>query len=107
MDCLFCSIARKETQGEIVFENEKFIAFKDINPKASVHLLIVPKQHIESLQHITERDKELMGELLLTVQSIAQDMGLKGYKVQMNVGRKGGQEIDHMHFHLLADNTHV
>lgn len=103
MDCLFCSIAKKETKGELVFENEKFVAFKDIYPKAKVHLLIVPKQHIASLQDVTERDRELMGELLLTVKNIAQDMGLKGYKVQMNVGRKGGQEIDHIHVHLLAD----
>ena len=103
MDCLFCSIVKKETQGEIVFENEKFVAFKDIRPKSKVHLLIVPKQHIASLQDVTERDMELMGELLLTVKNIAQDMGLAGYKVQMNVGRKGGQEVDHIHVHLLAD----
>lgn len=102
MECIFCQIANKEKSGEIVYEDEKFVAFKDINPKARVHLLIVPRKHIESIDHVEIQDKELMGELLLTAQKIARDQKLDGYKLQFNVGRKGGQLIDHLHLHLLS-----
>lgn len=104
MDCLFCSIAKKEIQSDIVFENDSVIAFKDNNPKVKTHLLIIPKKHIESLKDIAEHDKELMGELLVAAHTIAKDNELEGYKLQMNVGKKGGQEIDHIHLHLLAND---
>jgi histidine triad (HIT) family protein len=102
MDCLFCQIANKEKQSAIVYEDEKFVAFKDIRPKASVHLLIVPRKHIESIDQVGSEDKELMGELILTAQKIARGQKLEGYKLQFNVGRKGGQLIDHLHLHLLS-----
>jgi len=102
MDCLFCQIAKKELPSEIVYEDKKFVAFKDIRPKAPVHLLIVPRKHIESIDHVKIQDKELMGELLLTAQKIAKEYKLEGYKLQFNVGRKGGQLIDHLHLHLLS-----
>lgn len=104
MDCLFCSIAKKEISADVVFEDDSFVVFKDISPKAETHLLIITKKHIESLKDITEHDKELMGGLLLTAQKIAKDKKLDGYKLQMNVGRKAGQEIDHIHLHLLAND---
>ena len=101
-DCLFCKIAKKEAPSEMVYEDENFSAFKDLYPKAPFHILIVPKKHIHSVDHIEVEDKELMGELILVAQKIAKENTLKGYKLQINVGRVGGQEIDHLHLHLLA-----
>lgn len=100
--CLFCKIANKEEKSEIVYEDEKIVAFKDVNPLAPVHLLIIPKKHIPSVDHVEIEDKSLMGELILTAQKIAKEKNLKGYKLQINVGRPAGQIIDHLHLHLLA-----
>jgi len=102
MNCLFCNIAKGEKKAEIVYENDKVIAFKDIHPKAPVHLLIVPKKHIPSLFHLEIKDKTLMGELILVAQKIAKEKNLKGYRLKINVGRPAGQIIDHLHLHLLA-----
>ncbi|MEK7519367.1 MAG: histidine triad nucleotide-binding protein [Patescibacteria group bacterium] len=105
MDCLFCKIVNKEMPSEMVYEDENFVAFKDIRPKAPLHFLVVPKKHIHSVDHIEVEDKSLMGELILAVQRIAREKNLKGYKLQINVGREGGQEIDHLHLHLLSYAT--
>lgn len=102
-NCLFCKIAKKEIPSEIVHEEEKFLVFKDINPKASFHVLLIPKKHIESIDHVELQDKELMGELILCAQKVAREKNLQGYKLAINVGRKGGQIVDHLHLHLLAD----
>ena len=102
MDCLFCKIINKEVPADIVYEDDEFLAFNDINPKAPVHILIVPKKHIPSVDHVEIGDKELMGELILVAQKIAREKKLKGYKLIINVGREGGQVIDHLHLHLLA-----
>lgn len=102
-ECLFCKIANKETPAEIVYEDEKVVAFKDINPKAPVHLLIVPKKHIPSVDHVEIGDKELMGDLILAAQKIARGKNLAGYKLVINVGRPAGQIIDHLHLHLLSE----
>ena len=102
-ECLFCNIAQKKVPSDIVHEDEKFFVFKDINPKASFHVLIVPKKHIESVDHVELQDKELMGELILCAQKVAREKSLEGYKLAVNVGRKGGQLIDHLHLHLLSD----
>lgn len=102
MDCLFCKITQKELPADIVYEDEHFVAFKDIRPKAPVHLLVVPRKHIESIDHAEIHDKELLGALLLTAQTIARQQNLDGYKLQINVGRKGGQLIDHLHVHLVS-----
>ena len=104
-NCLFCKIANKEIPSEIVYEDDKVIAFKDANPQAPVHLLIIPKKHIPSVDHIEIEDKSLMGELILTAQKIAKEKNLKGYKLQINVGRAGGQLIDHLHLHLLSEKS--
>jgi len=101
-DCLFCKIAKKEIFSEIVYEDEKFVIFKDTNPQAPVHLLIIPRKHIPSVNHVEIEDTGLMGELILTAQKIAKEKNLKGYKLQINVGRDGGQLIDHLHLHLLS-----
>lgn len=101
-DCIFCNIANKKTPAQIVYENKKIIAFKDIHPKAPLHLLIIPKKHIPSVAHLKIEDKTLMGELILTAQKIAKEKKLKGYKLMINVGRPAGQIIDHLHLHLLS-----
>lgn len=104
MTCLFCKIANKEIPAEIVYEDKKFLAFKDINPQAPVHLLIIPKEHIESVDHLKEKNKELIGELFLVAQKVAREEGLakEGYRLIINVGKKAGQTIDHLHLHLLG-----
>ena len=102
MGCVFCKIANKEAPAEIVYEDEEFLAFPDIRPKAALHLLLIPKKHIPTLHEAEERDMELMGKLLLTAQKVGRLKQLKGYKLQMNVGKEGGQEVDHVHLHLLA-----
>lgn len=104
MDCIFCKIIKKEAPAEIVFENDQVVAFKDINPKAPIHILIVPKRHIVSVNHIEEEDRTLLGELFLAAKKIAKEKKLEGYKLLINVGRKGGQIIDHLHLHLLSGN---
>lgn len=102
MDCLFCKIIKKELASEIVYEDDKILAFKDINPQAPVHFLIVPKKHIPSVDHVEFQDKELMGDLILAAQKIAKEKKLRGYRLQINVGRSAGQIVDHLHLHLLS-----
>lgn len=98
-DCLFCSIAADKTK--LIWENQYAAAFNDISPKAPVHVLIVPKTHVDSLDHL--EDAELGGHLLMAVREVAHQLDVKGrYRVQINVGREGGQFVDHLHLHLLA-----
>lgn len=101
--CVFCKIINKEQSADIVCENEEFIAFKDINPVSPVHILIVPKKHIASVIELQPQDKELAGGLILFAQKIAKDNNLSGYKLTFNVGREGGQIIDHLHLHLIGN----
>lgn len=102
MDCIFCKIIDKEVPSDIVYENDEIIVIKDTDPKAAIHLLIIPKKHILSVNHIETEDKALMGDLILTAKKIAKEKSLKGYKLLINVGREGGQIIDHIHLHLLS-----
>jgi histidine triad (HIT) family protein len=102
MDCIFCKIAKGEIPSTKVFEDDKIIAFDDINPKAKVHILIVPKKHIESVKNLDESDKELVGELIFAAKNTAKEKNLGGYKLVFNVGRDGGQTVDHLHLHLLS-----
>lgn len=101
--CVFCKIINHEQSADIVHENEKVIAFKDINPKAPVHILIVPKKHIASVRDIGEEDCDVLLGLLVASKEIAREQKIdEGYKLVFNVGRKGGQVIDHAHLHLLG-----
>ncbi len=104
MDCIFCKIIRKELPAEFIFENENVVVFKDIKPSAPVHLLIVTKKHIPSVNEINFEDKELVGELFLVAQRVAEESGVKdtGYKLAVNVGEGAGQEVPHLHIHLLG-----
>ena len=103
-DCIFCKIIRKEISADIVYEDDNQIAFKDINPKAPVHLLIIPKKHISSVNDLEKGDVEVVGNLLFAAKSVAEKVGLKdkGYKLSINVGKGGGQEVFHIHIHLLG-----
>ena len=105
MDCIFCKIIKGEIPSGKIFENEKIIAFDDINPKAKVHILIVPKKHIESVKHLEQIDKELVSEMIFAAKKIAQEKKLEGYKLVINVGREGGQLVDHLHLHLLSGDA--
>jgi len=102
--CTFCKIIEGKLSAEIIYKDKKFIAFKDINPKAPFHILIVPKRHINSVNHLKLKDKELVGGLILVAKKIAKKIGIakKGYKLVFNVGKGGGQLINHLHLHLLG-----
>ena len=104
MDCLFCKIIKKEIPAEIIFENKDVIAFNDINPIAPVHVLVIPKKHIASVASAAQEDTLLMGKLIMTAKKIADDLKIseKGYKLLIRVGKGGGQEVKHIHLHLLG-----
>ncbi|MBI4744004.1 MAG: histidine triad nucleotide-binding protein [Actinobacteria bacterium] len=103
-DCLFCKIIKKEIESQIVFENESVIAFKDINPQAPVHILIVPKEHFTSFLDVSYADTQLVIDIFQAAKKIAQKEGIaeKGFRFAVNVGDEGGQIIKHLHFHLLG-----
>lgn len=103
-ECLFCNIANKETPAQIVYENKRIIAFKDIHPLAPVHILLIPKKHIPSVVDIEKKDTRLMGELIFTAKKIADDFQISkgGYKLLFRVHHHGGQVIDHIHLHLIG-----
>ena len=101
-NCLFCKIVNKELPADIVFEDENVLAFRDIHPKAPIHILIIPKQHIESIN--SENSENIVKDLILTAKNIIKRDSIKGYKLVFNVGKEGGQIIDHLHAHLLSGN---
>lgn len=103
-DCIFCQIVKKEIPSQTVYQDEKIIVFKDTNPVAPVHLLIVPKEHIPSVNHLEKKDQELIGQIFLLAQKIARDQGIaeSGYRLSFNVGRNAGQTVDHLHLHLMG-----
>ena len=105
MDCIFCKIVKKEVPSEFAMETDRIIAFKDIRPSAPVHYLVVPKEHIQSIAHLEDNHKEILSELIYSAKQLAAKLGLKGYKLVFNVGREGGQVIDHLHLHLLGGWT--
>lgn len=104
MECLFCRIVRGETPSEKVYEDPSVVAFKDIRPRAPVHLLIVPRRHIETLLEVAEGDKELIGHIFRVAASLARDHGVaeSGFRVVVNCGPAAGQSVYHIHFHLLG-----
>lgn len=103
-ECIFCNIVAKKVDSAIVFENDEMMAFKDIRAKAPVHLLIVPKKHVASLNDMTDADEGLLGRMMLQLPKLAKEHGVhdSGYKVVTNIGNDGGQIIHHFHFHLLG-----
>lgn len=103
-DCLFCNIAAGKTETPFLYENKSLVVFRDINPHAPVHLLIVPKIHIRSVNDLTPKDDAIMAELFHTAREMAQQEGVNesGYKLLFNVERGGGQVIFHLHLHLIG-----
>ncbi|MCE9665351.1 histidine triad nucleotide-binding protein [Halomonas sp. M5N1S17] len=104
MDCLFCKIIKREIPADIVFEDEHVLAFNDINPQAPTHILIIPKQHIATLNDIEEADLALIGRLQYTAARLAKERGFAddGYRVVMNCNDQGGQTVYHIHMHLMG-----
>lgn len=104
MSCIFCKIVQGEIPAQKVFENDNFIVFHDLYPKAPVHVLVIPKKHIESLAHLTAEDAPLMGELTLLLKDLADTLNLtEGFKIAVNTGKGGGQEVFHLHYHLTGN----
>ncbi len=103
-DCIFCNIAHEKTSTELLYTNNNLVVFKDIKPHAPIHLLIVPKQHIRSINDLTEADLPLVSDLIQAAKHMAIEVGVKesGYKLLFNVERGGGQMIFHVHLHLLG-----
>ncbi len=102
--CLFCRIARRELPAKILFEDERVLAFDDLRPQAPVHVLVIPKAHFASLNDAPAGSEALLGELLLAARRAARDKGIAetGYRVVLNTGRDSGQEVLHIHLHVLG-----
>jgi len=101
-DCLFCKMVSGEIQPDVVYENDRLLAFRDINPKAPVHVLVIPKRHVPTIDALT--DQALAGELLVAARDIAASEGLAegGYRIVINCNQDGGQEVYHLHLHLMG-----
>ena len=104
MSSIFTKIIERNIPAAIVYEDDECIAFKDIDPKAPVHILLVPKREIPSLSEVTEEDKSLLGHLLIKASEIAKDHGVSdsGYRIVINTNKEGGQEVYHVHLHILG-----
>ncbi len=102
MECIFCKIASGAAPSQTLYEDAAVKVFKSIAPKAPVHVLVIPKTHIESIAHLETDHNDIIAKLIFTAKAVAHDAGLAGYKLVFNVGRGGGQVIDHLHLHLLG-----
>ena len=102
-DCLFCKIVEGEIPSTKVYEDDMILAFRDLEPQALEHVLVIPKKHIASLDDVTEEDQEILGYLMCKIKDIAADLGIEnGYRVVNNCGEDGLQTVKHIHFHLLG-----
>ncbi|MCP3941478.1 MAG: histidine triad nucleotide-binding protein [Desulfobacteraceae bacterium] len=104
LDCLFCKIVNREISSEFLYEDDAYVVFKDINPSAPVHLLLVPKKHIRSINDMTLEDRDILSGLFMIAKEMAKEQGINesGYKLLFNVEKGGGQEIFHLHLHLMG-----
>ena len=103
-DCLFCKIAAGEIPSKKVYEDDRVLAFYDINPMAKVHVLVIPKAHIDSVAAITEENADLVAHIFTVIPKIARELGLTegGFRVVSNCGENAGQSVRHLHFHILG-----
>ena len=102
-DCIFCKIVNGDIPSTKVYEDDDFYAFKDIAPVAPVHVLVIPKKHIQSIAVLKPEDADVAGKMLFTIQTVAKELGLTdGYRVVFNTGEKAGQTVHHMHAHILG-----
>lgn len=109
MSCIFCEIIAKRQPADVMYEDEGILAFKDINPTAPIHVLLVPKEHIATVNDVDEAQHvELMGRLFVVAKKLAAQWGIveQGYRLTVNVGRGGGQIVDHVHMHLVSGRRH-
>lgn len=105
-DCIFCKIVRGEIPSQKVYEDDTVLAFRDIAPAAPVHILVIPKKHIESAVALTQDDNALLVHLFEVIRLIAKEQGLdNGFRLVSNVGADGGQTVKHLHFHILGGKT--
>ena len=103
-ECIFCKMLEGSMECQKIYEDEEFLAFHDIFPKAKVHALVIPKKHIDSLNALQQEDEQLMGRLTLRLPQIAAMLGQEnGYKVQIHTGEAGGQEVFHLHYHIMGN----
>ena len=104
MDCIFCKIVNGKIPSDVIYQDEELIAFRDINPVAPVHLLLIPKRHIASLARLDEADSSLMGHMVITASQLAKKEGIaeRGYRLVVNSGKEGGQLVPHLHMHLIG-----
>jgi len=103
-DCIFCKIAAGEFNTKFVFENDDLVAFRDIRPQAPVHILIIPRRHIERINQLTDSDAKLLGNMVLVANQLAKNENISdsGYRLVFNCGRDSGQEVEHIHLHLFG-----
>ena len=103
-DCIFCRIVARQTPADIEYEDDTVLAFKDLYPKAPVHLLIIPKRHIDSIAHLEGADAEVIGRCFMAARALGEAKGFagKGYRISVNTGPEGGQVVYHVHFHFTA-----
>ena len=104
IDCIFCKIIDKKIDAKIIFEDKDMVAFNDINPLAPVHVLIIPTKHIVSINDVKDEDALMLGKMIITAKNIAKklDIAEGGYKLLFRIGKNGGQEVDHIHLHLIG-----
>ena len=104
MDCVFCKIASGVIPSQFLYEDNEVLAFPDLHPQAPVHVLIIPRKHIQSLNHLSDAEMPLFIHMIKATRQVAKDMGIfdKGYKLVINTGKEGGQVIQHLHLHLLG-----
>lgn len=103
-DCIFCKIAKGEIPANVVFQNDEVLAFRDLNPQAPTHILVIPKKHIATTNDITSADEALIGKMLLAAKQVAkeEDIAESGYRTVMNCNRGAGQTVFHIHLHVLG-----
>ena len=103
-DCIFCNIANKHINADIIYENDTVLAFKDINPKANVHILVIPKIHIDGLKNLENKNNKVMIALMKAINEITETYKISdsGFRIVINNGKDSGQEVSHLHFHILG-----
>lgn len=103
-DCIFCKIASKEIDSQLIYEDDLVVAFEDLNPQAPIHLLIIPKEHIVSAADIDEDNSHIIARIFEVISQLGRELELEdGYRIVNNCGKDGGQTVDHIHFHMLGE----
>ena len=104
MSCIFCKIINGEIPSNKIYEDDKVLAFHDVNPEAPIHFLVIPKEHIQSVNELNEKNVDIISHIFLVINKIVRDLNISetGYRVVNNCGKDGGQTVDHMHFHVLG-----